>query len=300
MIVARQRARCGAGRPASRRARAPPPDNTACMDPNAQRSRSRAREADAYWRRRFFALVAALGVIGLLAWACSGIAGGKPESQSSRSGQAAAVAYGSAAAGQPAGRQPGAGAGAASPASSAPAGVPGSVSPGSPFRVLRQWGCLVVSPPGCLGPFRSTRGARDRQEPRGPGRSRGRRLPGGRHRADPAGERAQLWAARPAEVPDRNRLHRRRRRAPLTSDRRPCAWWSRTGARSCGIQGPVGATRPPVSPASGGAFPSPCPWCGIGAVPSPAARPRSWLPRSVPTWPSRIAERPRAPARRSG
>jgi hypothetical protein len=71
------------------------------MDPNAQRSRGRAPEADAYWQRRFLTLVAGLGVIGLLAWACSGIVGGKPAS--SRNGQVSPAAYGSAAPGQPAG-----------------------------------------------------------------------------------------------------------------------------------------------------------------------------------------------------
>ena len=76
--------------------------------------------------------MAGLGVIGLMAWACSGVAGGNPASRSSRGGRVSAVAYGSTAAGQPAGGQPGAGAGASSPASSAPADVPGSASPGSP------------------------------------------------------------------------------------------------------------------------------------------------------------------------
>ncbi len=102
------------------------------MDPNAQRSRGRAREADAYWQRRFFTLVAGLGVIGLLAWACSGVAGGKPASPASGSGQVSAAAYGSAAAGQPAGGRPAGGAGAASPAPSASSSVPVSASPGSP------------------------------------------------------------------------------------------------------------------------------------------------------------------------
>jgi hypothetical protein len=102
------------------------------MDPNANRSIGRAREADRYWQRRFFALVAGLGVIGLLVWACSGIGGGKPASQSSRSGRVSAAAYGSTAARHLAGGQPGGGAGAASPASSARVGVRGSASPGSP------------------------------------------------------------------------------------------------------------------------------------------------------------------------
>ena len=63
------------------------------MDPNAQPSRGgRSPGADAYWRRRFFTLVAGLGVIGLLAWAFSGMASGGNSSGSSGSGGTSAAA----------------------------------------------------------------------------------------------------------------------------------------------------------------------------------------------------------------
>jgi hypothetical protein len=78
------------------------------MDPNASRRGGRSDEADAYWRRRFFALVAGLGVVGLLAWATSGAVGGKTphqaaDSAADGSGNASAAAYGSAAPGDPTG-----------------------------------------------------------------------------------------------------------------------------------------------------------------------------------------------------
>lgn len=99
------------------------------MDPNALRSRGRNGEADAYWRRRFFTLVAGLGILGLLAWATSGAVGGKAAHQTAGSGQSgngnvSAAAYGSAAPGQPAG---------AAGTPSAPPSAQGSVSlPASP------------------------------------------------------------------------------------------------------------------------------------------------------------------------
>lgn len=98
------------------------------MDPNAQRVRGRASGADAYWQRRFFALVAGLGVLGLLAWACSGIGGGKP----ARNDQVSAAAYGSAAPGHSAGGQPGAGAGAVPAATSARGSRPASAAAAAP------------------------------------------------------------------------------------------------------------------------------------------------------------------------
>jgi hypothetical protein len=78
------------------------------MDPNALRSRGRNDGADAYWRRRFFTLVAGLGILGLLAWATTGAVGGKAAHQTAGSspggnGNVSAAAYGSAAPGQPAG-----------------------------------------------------------------------------------------------------------------------------------------------------------------------------------------------------
>src|SRR6201996_8288981 len=71
------------------------------MDPNAHRSRGgRPPGADAYWQRRFFTLIAGLGVIGLLAWAFSGMAsGGGKSSHSSGSGGPSSAAYASTAAG---------------------------------------------------------------------------------------------------------------------------------------------------------------------------------------------------------
>lgn len=74
------------------------------MDPNADRSRGgRPPGADAYWQRRFFTLVAGLGVVGLLAWAFSGMAsGGGQPSHSSGSGGSSSATYASTAAGPPA------------------------------------------------------------------------------------------------------------------------------------------------------------------------------------------------------
>src|SRR6201996_9538101 len=63
------------------------------MDPNAHRSESRRPGADAYWQRRFFTLLAGLGVIGLLAWACSGVASGGNSSHGSGSGRPSAAAF---------------------------------------------------------------------------------------------------------------------------------------------------------------------------------------------------------------
>ncbi len=73
------------------------------MNPNAPRSRSRNAGADAYWRRRFFTLVAGLGVLGLLAWAFSG--GGTPHQTAAgpAGGGNVPAAYGTAVPGQPAG-----------------------------------------------------------------------------------------------------------------------------------------------------------------------------------------------------
>ena len=63
------------------------------MDPNAHRSGGRRPGADAYWQRRFFTLLAGLGVIGLLAWAASGMAGGGSSAHGAGSGQPSAAAY---------------------------------------------------------------------------------------------------------------------------------------------------------------------------------------------------------------
>jgi hypothetical protein len=63
------------------------------MDPNAHRSRGRRPGADAYWQRRFFTLLTGLGVIGLLAWACSGVIGGGNSAHAAGSGQPSAAAY---------------------------------------------------------------------------------------------------------------------------------------------------------------------------------------------------------------
>ena len=72
------------------------------MDPNAHRSRGgRSPGADAYWLRRFFALVSGLGLVGLLAWACSGVASGGSPSHRSGSGGPSSAAYASTATGTP-------------------------------------------------------------------------------------------------------------------------------------------------------------------------------------------------------
>jgi hypothetical protein len=101
------------------------------MDPNALRSRGRNGEADAYWRRRFFTLVAGLGILGLLAWATSGAVGGKTAHQTAGSGQSgngnvSAAAYGSAAPGQPAGT---AGTPSALPSAQGSVSLPASPTP---------------------------------------------------------------------------------------------------------------------------------------------------------------------------
>ena len=62
------------------------------MDPNAHRSGGRRPGADAYWQRRFFTLLAGLGVIGLLAWACSGVASGGNSAHGSGSGRPSSAA----------------------------------------------------------------------------------------------------------------------------------------------------------------------------------------------------------------
>jgi hypothetical protein len=63
------------------------------MDPNAHRSGGRSPGADAYWQRRFFTLLAGLGVIGLLAWAASGLASGGSSAHGAGSGRQSAAAY---------------------------------------------------------------------------------------------------------------------------------------------------------------------------------------------------------------
>jgi hypothetical protein len=73
------------------------------MDPSAGGSRGgRPPGADAYWQRRFFTLIAGLGVIGLLAWAFSGMAsGGGKSSHSSGSSGPSSAAFATTAAGTP-------------------------------------------------------------------------------------------------------------------------------------------------------------------------------------------------------
>src|SRR5437763_13342776 len=48
------------------------------MDPITSRNRNRSVSADAYWRRRLFALAAGLAVLGLLAWAVGGASAPRP------------------------------------------------------------------------------------------------------------------------------------------------------------------------------------------------------------------------------
>lgn len=71
------------------------------MDPNAHRSRGRNAGADAYWQRRFFTLVAGLGVVGLLAWACSGVASGGNSSHQAGPSRPSPADYGSTGSGTP-------------------------------------------------------------------------------------------------------------------------------------------------------------------------------------------------------
>jgi hypothetical protein len=100
------------------------------MDPNAQRNGDQNAAADAYWRRRFFALVGGLGVVGLLIWACSGLVGGRPTPQTTgtaQAGKAAAAAYGSGAATLPVAKP-----GVTSPAPSATSSGLASGAPASP------------------------------------------------------------------------------------------------------------------------------------------------------------------------
>ena len=110
------------------------------MDPNALRSRGRSGEADAYWRRRFFALVAGLGILGLLAWATSGAVGGKPAHQTAGpgaggNGNVSAAAYGSAAPGQPAGV---AGSPSALPSAQGSVSLPASPTPSAAASARAQ------------------------------------------------------------------------------------------------------------------------------------------------------------------
>ncbi len=64
------------------------------MDPNAPRDNPWPGQPDAYWRRRVFALVAGLGLLGLLAWACSGALGGTPPRQQAGNPASAAAQQG--------------------------------------------------------------------------------------------------------------------------------------------------------------------------------------------------------------
>jgi hypothetical protein len=63
------------------------------MDPNAHRSGGHRPGADAYWQRRFFTLLGGLAVIGLLAWAASGMASGGSSAHGAGSGPQSAAAY---------------------------------------------------------------------------------------------------------------------------------------------------------------------------------------------------------------
>src|SRR5215470_4646003 len=64
--------------PAGRRDKPPLALHTTIMDPITPRNRSRPAGADAYWRRRLFALAAGLAVLGLVVWAVGGAASPRP------------------------------------------------------------------------------------------------------------------------------------------------------------------------------------------------------------------------------
>ncbi len=72
------------------------------MDPNAPRGNPWPDEPDTYWRRRFFALAAGLGILGLLAWACSGALSGAGAPRPANVASSAAAAQSAATSGQPA------------------------------------------------------------------------------------------------------------------------------------------------------------------------------------------------------
>ena len=127
------------------------------MDPNAQRNEEQNAPADAYWRRRFFALVGGLGVVGLLIWACSGLVGGKPASQTTGTGQAgkaAAAAYGSGAATPPAAKP-----GVTSPAPSATSSGLASGAPASPTTSPASSGTAASPAPAASGTGRAAAAA---------------------------------------------------------------------------------------------------------------------------------------------
>jgi hypothetical protein len=114
------------------------------MDPSAQRNEEQNAPADAYWRRRFFALVGSLGVVGLLIWACSGLVGGKPASQTTGTGQAgkaAAAAFGNGAAASPTAKP-----GVMSPAPSATSSGLASGAPASPTASPTRSAARAASP----------------------------------------------------------------------------------------------------------------------------------------------------------
>src|SRR5579875_1173115 len=129
--------------PAGLPAITPRADNTGRMNPNAPRGRSRNVEADAYWRRRFFTLLAGLGLLGLLAWALSGTVGGTPRPLPGAGG-ASAAAYGSAVPGQAAGtavaptQTPSSQASIFLPASPAPSHMPAHKPSASPSAKARN------------------------------------------------------------------------------------------------------------------------------------------------------------------
>ena len=111
------------------------------MDPNVPRENSWPDEPDTYWRRRVIALAAGLGVVGLLAWACSGAFGGGSPVRQATVGATATAQPAAEAAGTPtAGTSmtptsaptvtitatpTSSGRGGAHPSESAPAAVPG-------------------------------------------------------------------------------------------------------------------------------------------------------------------------------
>ena len=134
------------------------------MDPNIPRGESWEGRPDPYWRRRVIVLAGALGVLGLLVWACS--AGGGPGNprQVAATGTPATgtPATGTPATGTPAKGTPSAG----TPAAESPsAGAPAAETPAAAQQTAS--GAAPTSVPAAADSARSDR-ARKGRAPSGP------------------------------------------------------------------------------------------------------------------------------------
>ena len=219
-----------------------------------------AREADAYWQRRFFALVAGLGVVGLLAWACSGVVGGKPASQAPPAGSS-----GTGAGGRIRQRRRGAGHGGRSRA----AGVPG------PVGVIGRVACPrrpPRSPARRVAPAVGLRYQPARRPPRGAGGGPGKAASG--NAACPAADivltllasKASYGPHEQPSVPDRCRLHRHVSVHLRYRPRGTAGGGHARGPGWRGIRGPAcTAASAARHAACGGACPSSCRSRGIAA-----------------------------------